>query len=107
VGQVAAGLEREAGRLPAHAINVSGLVADVSGNTLVLNIGARAGVKVGDQLAINRSTRVINDPATGKVIRRIEDKVGLVTITEVDEASAVGKFAGSMAPKVGDVVKTQ
>lgn len=107
VNDVAARLERESGRLPSRVVTLSGLVADVSGDTLVLNIGSRAGVKVGDQLAIKRSTRTINDPATGKVIRRIEDNVGSVKITEVDDSSAVGKFAGAMPPKVGDAVKSQ
>ena len=29
-------------------------MADVSGNSLVLNIGSRAGVKVGDKLTVSR-----------------------------------------------------
>ncbi|MDQ6701199.1 MAG: curli production assembly protein CsgG [Acidobacteriota bacterium] len=105
VGDVAARLEREAGRLPGHVIVLSGVVADVSDNTLVLNIGSRAGVKAGDRLAVKRSTREITDPVSGKVIRRVEDNVGSVTITEVDEGSSVGKFEGSMPAKVGDTVK--
>ncbi|MDQ2899447.1 MAG: curli production assembly protein CsgG [Acidobacteriota bacterium] len=111
VSDVAARLERESGRLPAHLLTLSGLVADVSASgsdvTLVLNIGSRAGVKVGDRLAVKRSTRTINDPVTGKVIRRVEDQVGYVTITDVDEASSAGKFSGSMPAKVGDEVKNQ
>ena len=105
VNDVAARLEREAGRLPAHVVTISGVVADVSGDTLVLNIGSRAGLKSGDRLAVKRSTREITDPVTGKVIRRVEDNVGSVTITEVDDASSVGKFTGSMPAKVGDAVK--
>jgi hypothetical protein len=38
------------------------------------------------------------------VLRRVEDKLGILTITEVDEGSAVGKFSGATAPKVGDAV---
>ena len=107
VTEVAARLERESGRLPEHVLSISGLVADVSGDTLILNVGARAGIKVGDRLAVKRSTREIKDPATGKVIRRVEDNVGEIRITEVDDASAVGKFSGSMQAKVGDTVKNQ
>ncbi len=107
VGDVAMRLEHEASHLPAHFINFSGLVADVSGDTLVLNIGAGAGVKVGDRLAVKRSKREIKDPATGKVIRRIEDNVGEIVITEVDASSSVGKFAGAMMPSVGDSVTSQ
>ncbi len=107
VGDVAARLEREAPRLPAHVTSFSGLVADVSGDTLVLNIGARAGVKIGDRLPVKRAKREIKDPATGKVIRRIEDNVGEISITEVDDTSSVGKFSGAMKPSVGDSVTNQ
>jgi hypothetical protein len=47
----------------------------------------------------------VRDPATGKVIRRIEEPVGQLVITEVDEQSAVGKLSGSGPAKVGDTVK--
>ncbi|MCU1257601.1 MAG: Curli production assembly/transport component CsgG [Bryobacterales bacterium] len=99
-------LENESGRLTAHVVTISGVVADVSGDTLILNIGSKSGVKVGDRLVIRRSTREIKDPTTGKVIRRVEDNVGEVMISEVDESSAVGKFTGGMPAKVGDTVKS-
>ena len=44
------------------------------------------------------------DPATGKVIKSVTDKVGSATITEVDDDSATATFAGSGGPKVGDMV---
>ena len=106
VTQVAAGLEQSAAQLPAHVTAVSGLVADVSGKTLIINVGSKAGVKVGDRLAVKRTGREITDPATGKVIRRIEESLGDLTITEVDDASAVGTYSGAGTPKVGDSVRT-
>lgn len=111
VGQAVTGiagrLEHELQNLPTTVRQVSGLIADVSpDNTIVLNVGTRAGVKVGDTLQVRRSTREIKDPATGKTIRKVEDTVGTVTITEADELSAVGKFSGSMPAKVGDTVRT-
>ena len=54
-------------------------------------------MKVGDKLTVRRVGREIRDPATGKVIRRVEDNLGEITITEVDEASAVGKYSGDGA----------
>ena len=45
--------------------------------------------------------------ATGKILRSIEDNVGEVAITQVEEASAMGKFAGAGQPKVGDTVKNK
>jgi curli biogenesis system outer membrane secretion channel CsgG len=103
--EIAHGLDQKAGALPTKTASIDGLVADAAADgTLVINVGSRAGVKVGDRLDIKRSVRTITDPATGKVIRRIEDTVGSVTITEVDAQSAVGKFSGSGQPKVGDTV---
>jgi hypothetical protein len=105
--KLATELDGNADRMPATVVNLSGLVADVSGNSLVLNIGSRAGLKVGDKLVVSRVGREIRDPATGKVIRRVEDRLGEVSISEVDEASAVGNFSGTGPVKVGDSVKNQ
>jgi hypothetical protein len=105
VAGLASELNGNAGRLPARTVVIDGLVADVSGQTLVLNVGSRAGVKVGDQLSVKRMSREIKDPATGRVIRRVEETVGVVKISEVDEQSAVGTFSGAGAPKTGDSVR--
>ena len=105
VVQLASQLEQNATRLPTRKLVVEGLVADASGGTVVLNIGSKAGLKVGDRLQVRRKIRDVRDPATGKIIRSIEDKVGEVEITEVDERSAVGRYTGASPAKVGDVVR--
>jgi curli biogenesis system outer membrane secretion channel CsgG len=92
-------------KVPTVKLEVNGLVADVSGDTLIINVGKKAGVKVGDKLTISRQVRVVKDPATGKVIKSVEDKVGQITVTEADNDSATGTFSGSGPAKVGDVVK--
>jgi curli biogenesis system outer membrane secretion channel CsgG len=97
-------LEQGAGNIATRKVVVEGLVADASGNTLILNVGTKGGVKVGDRLQIRRATREIKDPASGKVIRVIEDSVGEVVITEADEVSSVGTFTGAAPAKVGDRV---
>jgi curli biogenesis system outer membrane secretion channel CsgG len=107
VGQLSQELEAGASKLPARVVQVNGLIADVSGNTVILNVGSRAGVKVGDRLQVRRKIREVRDPATGKVIRALEDTIGQVVITEVDEVSAVGTYTGSTPPKVGDAVRSQ
>jgi curli biogenesis system outer membrane secretion channel CsgG len=106
VTQIAAELEASAAKLPARAVNVDGLIADVSGNTLVINVGSRAGVTVGMRLEVRQVGREIRDPATGRVIRRLDTLLGTMTVTEVDATSAVGTFEGSGTPKAGDRVKT-
>lgn len=106
VTDMAKQLDDSAAKLPTKVVVVAGLVADVSGNTLILNVGSKEGVKVGDHLGIFNKGREIRDPATGKVLRTIETKLGDVTITEVEDASSTGTFNGPTAPKVGDVVKS-
>jgi curli biogenesis system outer membrane secretion channel CsgG len=106
VDTLAAQLDGNAGRVQGRVVKIDGLVADVSGKTLVLNVGSRSGVKVGDKLSIRRMSREIKDPATGRVIRRVEETIGELTITEVDEQSAVGTFSGAGTPRTGDSVKS-
>jgi hypothetical protein len=105
VNGLATQIEREAPRLPTRTVVIDGLVADASGDTLVLNVGSAAGVKVGDRFKISRTGRTITDPATGKVIRRVEDEVGEAVITDVEADSAGAKFTGRTPAKVGDRVK--
>jgi curli biogenesis system outer membrane secretion channel CsgG len=106
VAQLAAQLDQNADRLPRQTVAISGLVADASGDTLVMNIGTRAGIHVGDKLAVTRVGRVIKDPVTGKVLRTIEEPLGQVVIANADEQSAEGRFTGTGKPQVGDTVKT-
>ncbi len=93
--------------MPTHKVEISGLVADVSGNSLILNVGSKSGVKVGDVLQISRVVRTVKDPVTGKVIKSITSKIGDATVTEVDENSATVTFAGAAVAKVGDAVSSQ
>ena len=98
-------LDAKAASLPTVTIQVNGLVADAAPDgTVIINVGSKGGVKVGDTLAVKRKVRDVRDPATGKVLRSIEDPVGTIVVTQVDEGSATGKFSGTGAPKVGDTV---
>src|SRR5580693_7652469 len=67
-------------KLVARTIKVEGLVAAVDGGQVILNVGAKAGLKVGDQLSVERVSREIKDPATGKVLRRMSTSIGVVKI---------------------------
>jgi curli biogenesis system outer membrane secretion channel CsgG len=107
VQDLARQLEARSGALPVNVVTISGLVADAAPDgTVIINVGSKAGVKVGDTLSVKRKLREVRDPATGKVIRLVEDAVGSLTITEVDELSAVGKFAGSKPAAVGDTISS-
>ncbi len=104
VTEITQQIDQSAARVPAKKYEIDGLVADATQNTLIVNVGSKSGIKVGDKLQIRRANREVRDPATGKVLRRIEDTLGDITVTEVDENSSVGTFSGNTPPKVGDRV---
>ncbi len=93
-------------KLQARVIVVSGLVAAVDSGQIVLNVGAKNGVKVGDTLNVERVTKEIKDPATGQVLRRLSTPVGVVRVTDVDDVSSVCSAVSGNGFKVGDAVKT-
>lgn len=99
---VAANLNEFGSKLAAARVDYSGVVADVSGDTLILNVGRLKGVQVGDTVEISRAGRTILDPQTKKVLRTITGKIGTARITEVDEGSSVARLIGSAATQVGD-----
>jgi curli biogenesis system outer membrane secretion channel CsgG len=105
VDDTGAQLDASVDKIPTVKMEISGLVADVSGNTLIINVGKKSGIHVGDKLVVTRQVRTVKDPATGKVIKSVEDKVGEATVTEADNDSATVTFSGSGPAKVGDVVK--
>ena len=100
------GLIADNTKLEARTINVEGLVAAVDGGQIILNVGGKAGLKVGDQLNVERVTREIKDPSTGAVIRKMSSTVGVIKLTDVDDVSAVGTPVSGSGFKVGDAVKT-
>lgn len=106
VTQLGTNLDAKASTLPHITVQINGLVADATGNTLIINVGSKSGLKVGDRLAVTQVTKVVRDPVTGKPLRNISNTIGQIQITSVDEGSAVGTFSGAGQPKVGDVVKS-
>lgn len=107
VDSMAQQLDQDAQKMPTVQRTIQGYVADASGNPLILDVGTKAGVKVGDQLGVYRKVRDIKDPVSGKVIRTIQNKVGEVKIIEVEELSSEGQFTGGSPAKVGDTVKSE
>ena len=106
VASTATQLDDASGKLPTVKVEVSGLVADVSGNTLIINVGSKSGLRVGDKLEVSRAARTIKDPATGKVLKTVTNKIGDATVTEVDADSATASFNGSAVAKVGDIARS-
>ena len=93
-------------KVSVRTITIDGLVAAVDGGQIVLNVGARAGVKVGDQLQVVRVTKEIKDPTTGNVLRRLTSSVGTIRATDVDDASSICVPVSGSGFQVGDHAKS-
>jgi len=106
VDQLSTGLVADAPKISVRTIIVEGEVAGIDGGQVVLNVGAKAGIKVGDQFQVMRVTMEIKDPTTGKVIRRMTNTLGVVKATDVDDLSAVCSVISGSGFKTGDMVKT-
>jgi curli biogenesis system outer membrane secretion channel CsgG len=93
-------------KLETRTISVEGFVAAVDNGLIILNVGKKAGLKVGDRLNVERVSREIKDPATNQVIRRLTTPVGVIELTDVDDVSGVGKVISGAGFKEGDLAKT-
>jgi curli biogenesis system outer membrane secretion channel CsgG len=96
----------DAPKVAVRQVKVEGLVAAIDGVQIILNVGKRAGVNVGDQLEVVRVTKEIKDPETGNVIRRLSSSVGIIKATDVDDASAVCTPVSGSGFQAGDRVRT-
>jgi curli biogenesis system outer membrane secretion channel CsgG len=83
-----------------------GVIADVSGRTLIVNVGRKNGAKVGDRLEITRVVRTIPDPQNpSRILRTVTETIATAEVTEVDDVSATATVAGNASLKVGDTVR--
>lgn len=109
VDQITTQLTAMAAKIPDNqsliAENVQGKIADVTGNTVIINVGKNNGLKVGDHLQAERITKTVKDPTTGKVIKEVTSPVAVITLTEVDASSSTGDVTRGSNLAVGDNVK--
>jgi curli biogenesis system outer membrane secretion channel CsgG len=81
------------------------LIADVEGNTIMLNKGKNAGFTKGQTVTIYRKGKIVKDPATGKVLKVKYKKVGDIKLTEVEDSYCEGEAISGSGFKVGDAVR--
>jgi curli biogenesis system outer membrane secretion channel CsgG len=103
---LATDLISKAGKVPTHVVTVEGLVAAADGGQIIINVGAKAGVKAGDQFQVSHVGKEIKDPATGAVIRRLTTPVGVIQAADVDDGSAVCNIVSGSGFATGDMVKS-
>jgi curli biogenesis system outer membrane secretion channel CsgG len=106
VDKLTVDLVSNAPRLSVRTITVDGLIAAIDGGQIILNVGRKAGVNVGDQLDVVRVTREVKDPETGQVIRRLTNSIGIIKATDVDDASSVCIPVSGSGFRTGDRVRS-
>src|SRR3954463_13881411 len=89
MGQLSTEVIANNSKLVTRTIIVEGVIAAVDSGQIILNVGGKNGVKVGDTLSVERVTKEIKDPTTGKVLRRLATSVGTVQVTDVDDVSSI------------------
>jgi len=82
------------------------LVAQVSDDTIYINAGSEAGLKIGDRLVVERVTGALTDPATNRVLALQKARLADIELTAVDGKFATGSFVatGAVQPERGDTV---
>lgn len=103
VEKIAEQLDSFAEKIPTLALKIDGLVAEVAGNSVTLNVGKKTGVRVGDKLSILREIRPANDSTDAGMVMQ---HVGEATVTEVADVYATAVFSGSGQVRVGDRVRS-
>jgi curli biogenesis system outer membrane secretion channel CsgG len=83
--------------LPAKAMEVEGRVADVSGNTLTLNVGSNDGVNSGDVFEVFKVIKELLDPVTKEVLDLQTERIGELRISSVREKVSSGSYTGQAA----------
>ena len=90
----------------ADASGVAGKIARVDAGEIYINVGAEAGVQVGQVFHVVRKGKVITDPDTGEILGADETKVGQVQISVVKgpRLSLCSAVSGT-GFKAGDILK--
>ena len=64
---------------------MQGLVVEVDGNQVLVDLGSRRGAYEGMELEVHREGEEIKHPATGQLLGRRDVRLGVIRVTEVKE----------------------
>ena len=94
---------------PSQVEKITGAVAYVSENKVIINIGSASDIKPGMVFIVKRVLDVVKDPATNEVIDEVAEAIAEIKVTEVKEKSAtctvLKKLSSDYTIKVGDKVE--
>ena len=105
VDKLGMALDEQAGNVQPAKIEISALVAKVTGQQVIFTAGKPNGVYEGQQLEVHKIIDEVKHPVTGEALETITEKVGGLTVSRVSGTISFGTFTGSDV-QVGYQVKT-
>lgn len=102
VDQIAAQLNQFADKIPVLSTSIESVIAEVTGSVLTLNLGKKSWLKVGDQVEIFRDGKGGAEPTGSSTLPSAREKIGVATVTEVEDDYSTATFSGSGQAQVGD-----
>lgn len=105
VDQLGRALDEQAGKVQPAKIEISALVAKVTGEQVIFTAGKPNGVYEGQHLEVHKIIDEVKHPVTGEALETITEKVGDLTVSRVSDSISFGTFTGSDV-QVGYQVKT-
>ncbi|WP_210397886.1 CsgG/HfaB family protein [Motiliproteus sediminis] len=82
-----------------------GQIVSTRGAHIFINAGQDAGVKVGDVMQVSAVAEALVDPESGLTLGKIENPLGRIKITAVQEKFAVASAMGAFDVQRGDVIR--
>jgi len=82
-----------------------GRVVTVREGQVYVNAGSESGIQVGDVLEVFRVGEELVDPETGLNLGQIEEKLGQLEVTSVDEKFSIARQVGEFACERSDLVR--
>lgn len=92
-------------------LTISGMIAYVSADRIVINVGRKDGVEMGMVFKVARKLATLTDPDTGQIIGEATEPVAEITVIEVKEKSAsckiVTRLTNDYEIAVSDLIETK
>ncbi|RDE24553.1 hypothetical protein DV711_02900 [Motiliproteus coralliicola] len=82
-----------------------GQVVSTRGQHIFINAGLDTGIKVGDVMQVSAVAEELVDPESGVTLGKIENAVGQIKVTAVQDKFAIASAIGSFRTQRGDVVR--
>jgi len=82
---------------------ISGLIVDITNGQIFVDKGGNAGVRQGDTFEVRRYLKTVTTSA-GKQIK-LDEKIGDLTIVEVNDDWSRGSYVGKTPPQKNDTVR--